>query len=300
MKLFIPALLTVTSIAIIQEYAPSTNNVCFEDQGAVYVQDCMSLFYKECDTLKLEPKGTCNFMAKSNSQINWHSSEVEVYFWTYAEVPSGMTYDEWLSGTMETKAEATMNNNDNSSPAEQPSMFKSKLNKEVKRLAQSQIAGLQDVCNPECFNYVTAAFKTAMDDMAKQISTAAAAAAAASASAGNGALTAKQIYDITLGAATDAGDVAVKNNIELFANGGLAVNSTVVDEDGDYDCVQMSSRPNFYTNETPMPLSSGICGYKFQIINQNEEFGFSIDILKDNATALAFGSSLLGVALAFF
>ena len=76
----------------------------------------------------------------------------------------------------------------------------------------------------------------------------------------------------------------------------------VVDENGnaDYDCVLMSSRPNFYTEETPMPLTSGICGYKFQIINQNEEFGFSIDILKDNATALAFGSSLLAITLALF
>lgn len=46
--------------------------------------------------------------------------------------------------------------------------------------------------------YVTEAFKKASDEMAKQIATASAAAAAAAASAGNGVLTAKQIYDITL------------------------------------------------------------------------------------------------------
>jgi hypothetical protein len=49
-----------------------------------------------------------------------------------------------------------------------------------------------------------------------------------------------------------------------------------------------------------MPITSGVCGYKFQIINQNEEFGFSFDILKDSASALVFGSSFLAVALAFF
>jgi hypothetical protein len=48
---------------------------------------------------------------------------------------------------------------------------------------------------------VTEAFKKAMDAIAIQIATAAAAAAAAAASAGDGQLTAKQIYDITLGAA---------------------------------------------------------------------------------------------------
>jgi hypothetical protein len=31
MKLFIPALLAVSAIAIIQEYAPATKNECFED-----------------------------------------------------------------------------------------------------------------------------------------------------------------------------------------------------------------------------------------------------------------------------
>jgi hypothetical protein len=59
--------------------------------------------------------------------------------------------------------------------------------------------------------YVTEAFKKASDEMAKQIATASAAAAAAAASAGNGVLTAKQIYDITLSSAQDAGDDSVKD-----------------------------------------------------------------------------------------
>lgn len=72
------------------------------------------------------------------------------------------------------------------------------------------------------------------------------------------------------------------------------------DDDAEYDCVLVSTRPSAYMQETPMPLASGICGYKFQIFNKNEEFGFSFDILKDNAAALAFGSSLLAITLALF
>ena len=141
-----------------------------------------------------------------------------------------------------------------------------------------------------------------MDAIAIQIATAAAAAAAAAASAGDGKLTAKQIYDITLGAAETAGESAVNDQTDSFISGDLGLDSGVVDEneDAEYDCVLVSTRPSLYTEETPMPLTSGICGYKFQIFNKNEEFGFSFDILKDNAAALDFGSSLLAITLALF
>jgi hypothetical protein len=88
----------------------------------------------------------------------------------------------------------------------------------------------------------------------------------------------------------------------MFVNGELSTNTTAVDENDDteYDCVLISSRPSLYRGETPMPMTSGVCGYKFQIINANEEFGFSFDILKDSASALVFGSSFIAVALAFF
>lgn len=49
-----------------------------------------------------------------------------------------------------------------------------------------------------------------------------------------------------------------------------------------------------------MPAGAGFCGHKYQIMNENEEFGFSINVLKDNATMMALGSSLIVAALALF
>jgi hypothetical protein len=50
-----------------------------------------------------------------------------------------------------------------------------------------------------------------------------------------------------------------------------------------------------------MQLRDGICGYKFQVINVNKEFGFSFNILRDNAFfALSASTALLATALAYF
>jgi hypothetical protein len=63
----------------------------------------------------------------------------------------------------------------------------------------------------------------------------------------------------------------------------------------------MTMVPTIYRTETPMQLRDGICGYKFQVINVNKEFGFSFNILRDNAFfALSASTALLATALAYF
>jgi len=63
----------------------------------------------------------------------------------------------------------------------------------------------------------------------------------------------------------------------------------------------MTQVPTIYQSETPMQLRDGVCGFKFQLINVNKEFGFSFNILRDNAFfALSASSALLASAIAFF
>lgn len=62
----------------------------------------------------------------------------------------------------------------------------------------------------------------------------------------------------------------------------------------------MTEIPQMYSSKMPMPAGAGFCGHKYQIMNENEEFGFSINVLKDNATMMALGSSLIVAALALF
>lgn len=92
MKIFASALLTVFATAN-TTYYPETKNECFKEEGVSFVQDCADLYYNECKTYKMDPKGACTFMAYSDSEIIAYSSEVEIQYWTYASVPKGMTYE---------------------------------------------------------------------------------------------------------------------------------------------------------------------------------------------------------------
>lgn len=63
----------------------------------------------------------------------------------------------------------------------------------------------------------------------------------------------------------------------------------------------MNPVPKKYYSETPMSLSAGVCGFKFQLNNKNKEFGFSFNVLKDGGFyALSASASLLVAALVFF
>lgn len=97
MKLFAAALLAVY-VSAYTTFKPSTDNDCFKDQDAVYVEDCLDLYYDSCQQFKIDPLGTCNVMVNGNSELDYYSSEIVVYFWPYVEVPKGMTYEEYASG----------------------------------------------------------------------------------------------------------------------------------------------------------------------------------------------------------
>ena len=97
MKLFLAAL--IASVATAQlEYYPETDNECLKEEGAEFVEDCADLYYNECKTYKMKPKGTCQYRAYSDSEMVHYSSNIVIQYWTYASVPKGLTYDDYISG----------------------------------------------------------------------------------------------------------------------------------------------------------------------------------------------------------
>lgn len=61
----------LASAVLAETFHRPTENECFMDEDAEKTGDCMSLFYNECTAHKMEPSGTCNFMALSDSEINY-------------------------------------------------------------------------------------------------------------------------------------------------------------------------------------------------------------------------------------
>ena len=115
MKLFLAAL--IASVATAQlEYFPETDNECVKEEGAEFVEDCADLYYNECKTYKMKPKGTCQYMSYSDSEIVHYSSNIVVQYWPYASVPKGLTYDDYISGKT---VSSFKNNEDDTSKAEE-------------------------------------------------------------------------------------------------------------------------------------------------------------------------------------
>jgi len=76
----------LAGIFVFAEALKDTENDCFkEGSGAVYVDKCRDVFYKYCDTYKIDPSGTCNFETFDNASLNWFAKNIKVRYWPYAE-----------------------------------------------------------------------------------------------------------------------------------------------------------------------------------------------------------------------
>lgn len=100
----------------------------------------MDLYYDECKTYKVDPSGACQFMAKSSSEVIAYSSAIEIQYWTYASVPKGMTYDEYINGKQPSYSSSTRAEKSSSSESDdmdESSGWESDTSQLIARLKQS-------------------------------------------------------------------------------------------------------------------------------------------------------------------
>lgn len=76
------ALIALAATASAQQ---TTDNNCFEDEGAVYQEGCSDLFYKMCDKFMINIEDSCNVETFGNAKIDWFSKDITVKYWEYTE-----------------------------------------------------------------------------------------------------------------------------------------------------------------------------------------------------------------------
>ena len=97
----------------------------------------MDLYYDECKTYKVDPSGACQFMAKSSSEVIAYSSAIEIQYWTYASVPKGMTYDEYINGKQPSYSSSTRASSSESDDMDESSGWENDTSQLIARLKQS-------------------------------------------------------------------------------------------------------------------------------------------------------------------
>ena len=67
-------------------------------------------------------------------------------------------------------------------------------------------------------------------------------------------------------------------------------------------CYSLSSTPEAYENGLVMNYTGGMCGFKFQVTNNNENgFSSKFKVMKDGATQVTcYGATLLAAVYALF
>lgn len=117
------------------------------------------------------------------------------------------------------------------------------------------------------------------------------------------------LFSSILGLSNDAASEAVS---EVVAGKQSQLATTEADEEEEeahaWDCVLPSEknrgRPKEYEGGVPLKTREGkVCGFRMQITNKNEEFGFSVNILRNEeaaASALGLGGLILATMLAYF
>lgn len=61
----------------------TTDNDCFEEEGATYQEGCRDLFYKMCDKFFINIDDSCNVITYGNAAVSWFSKDITVKYWEY-------------------------------------------------------------------------------------------------------------------------------------------------------------------------------------------------------------------------
>ncbi len=80
MKLY----LALAGLALVQAQQ-TTDNDCFEEEGASYVEGCRDLFYKMCDKFTINVDNSCNVVTYGNAAVSWFSKDITVKYWDFTE-----------------------------------------------------------------------------------------------------------------------------------------------------------------------------------------------------------------------
>ena len=57
----------------ITTYLKESTNDCFDEVGAVWMDECSSLYYTGCNEFKMDPLGECTIMANTDSEVFYNS-----------------------------------------------------------------------------------------------------------------------------------------------------------------------------------------------------------------------------------
>ena len=236
-------------------------------------------------------------MAFSDTEIVAYSSEVVIQYWTYASVPKGYTYEEYING-QQPSSKSSVDDEKRAEIPEEKNM-ETEENWAVETLISKLIENRQEE-EEKTPDKVNDFLVKATDFMSSQMATQIATLIKSLQESGTLAtITPAQIFQLVQTEANKAGEKAAEEAVNNFQTEEDKTDEE--DDDGEFDCVPMTQVPTIYRPETPMQLRDGICGYKFQLINVNKEFGFSFNVLRDNAFfALSASSALLASAIAFF
>lgn len=301
MKLLATALLAATSGAFVTSEAPNLHSAakqrmvttylkeseadCFEETGAVWVEECSSLYYTGCNVFKMDPLGECTIMANTDSEVFYNSDQFEAQYWTYAWVPKGMTYAEYLGFEDEftpsiPDEEVSMDNENDFGEWDDFLMAKLRQEKgkdDIKEFVEGSADAIAKSAAEEMTRWLDA---VGLDNLAK--------------------LDPAEIFSNLQKQATQAANTAAYNALENFANGNLDPNAHGSTEAAEFNCVRVSEIPKTYEPGMQMQLRSGICGYKYQLKNLNEEFGFSFKVQKSATQMVLTTGAIFAAALAMF
>ena len=109
----------------------------------------------------------------------------------------------------------------------------------------------------------------------------------------------KELYDLLNAQAEKVAEDAAETALEDFKASRNTDLTEVAEED--MDCVRISDVPKIYESKTRLTNFRGVCGYKYQITNINENTQFSIKFMRNGAFyAVSAVSAVLVSAIAFF
>ena len=61
----------------------STQNECWDDEGATHIGTCFDMWYKYCDKYEMGPSQTCNVHTFSRSTIKYLTSDMTSLYWKF-------------------------------------------------------------------------------------------------------------------------------------------------------------------------------------------------------------------------
>lgn len=59
----------------------ATQNDCFEQEEAEFLESCRNLFYPMCDKFNIAPTGTCNILTFGDASLEWFTQDISANYW---------------------------------------------------------------------------------------------------------------------------------------------------------------------------------------------------------------------------